>query len=175
MKTTILTNVFFLLFVTLVSNVQAQTKKIAWRSHGGSNMTFTFELPDDFGIAEPSYYERMQQKKLADSTKAADSLAVCTPATSAKLPPVAPKTKQQLQAEKRQQKQEKQQQKKEIRQQYNQKIKALKKEKKEALQTQQVNTIQAEATPPAPQGVTQWLWLLLLPLAFVFGVSLQKP
>lgn len=175
--TTLITGLLLGFLLALTSQVEAQTKKIAWRSHGGSNVTFNFDMPDDFGLPDPSFYKRLEKKQLADSSQTMDSLAVCTPNGSAKLPPAPPKTPQQQQAEKRQQKKEKQQQKKQIRQQYNQKIKALKEEKKEAIKKQEVNTIQVQ-TPtntPAPQGVTQWLWWLLLPLALVFGVSVKQP
>lgn len=175
--TTIITSLLLGFLVAITSSMQAQTKKIAWRSHGGSNMTFNFAMPDDFGLPDPDFYERLKEKQLVDSSQAMDSLAVCTPASSAQLPPPVSPSKKQQQAEKLQEKKKQQQQKKQIRQQYKQKIKALKEEKKEAIKNQEANTIQVQKNinTPAPQGVTQWLWLLLLPLALVFGVSIKQP
>ncbi len=162
------------LLVANSTNLAAQTKKIAWRSHGGSDITFTFDLPDEFGLTEPMIYRKTNRKIQRDSiTTTPDSLAVCkplTPTTPVVLEPVAtPKEKEQ----------ERRQRRKAKRQEVRQEIKTLKKELREELKADvsaaNTTAMTTAAILPTPKGATQWLWLLLLPLAAVFAVSLQKP
>lgn len=155
-------------------DLSAQTKKIAWRSHGGSNTTFTFKLPDEFGLSQPMIYKKVNKRLSKDSTTTPDTLAVCQPTAIAK--PVLPNPA----AIQKKKKQEIRQQHKAQRQQVRKEIKILKKELREELKATSRTSIATPTTNtaavlPAPEGATQWLWLLLLPLAFVFAASLQKP
>ena len=169
-----LSNMIISLLMLNSTGISAQTKKIAWRSHGGSNTTFTFEVPGEFGLSEPMIYKKVHKRLPKDSTTALDSLAVCQPAADAK--PVLPNPT----AIQKKEKQERRQQHKAKRQQVRKEIKTLKKELREELKVTSsastaTSTTNTAATLPTPEGATQWLWLLLLPLAFVFGASLQKP
>lgn len=99
---TILLSLSLLIFNIHLS--QAQTKKIALRSHSGANSSFTIYVPDEFGLGPTDYnFPKPNKKKkcplnikpiksnqiqVKDSM---DSIQFCTP-----LPPLDTKGKQQV-------------------------------------------------------------------------------
>lgn len=60
--------ILFFCSCLMVQVLQAQTKKIALRSHSGSNADFSLYIPDEFGMVPPMY--RVPAKKITPkSTK----------------------------------------------------------------------------------------------------------
>lgn len=57
---------FLILLVGILSswNLQAQTKKIALRSHSGSNASFTMTTPDEFGMYNPDWDRQNREREL---------------------------------------------------------------------------------------------------------------
>lgn len=161
MKATFFLSIIIGLLIGTPDTATAQTKKIAWRSHGGSNATFTFKSTGDFGLMEPITY-RGVRKSTKQDTITQDSLTVCTMPQKLEATHVLPtKTKQEQAKEERELRKAK---RKAVRQE----IKMLKKEFKKE------HKVQASMVPIF-NDATPWLWCLLLPLALVFGASLQKP
>ncbi|MFK7796516.1 MAG: hypothetical protein AB8E82_03615 [Aureispira sp.] len=161
MKATFFLSIVIGLLIGITHTATAQTKKIAWRSHAGSNTTFTFRSTDDFGLMEPSKY-RSLQKRTKQDTITSDSLAVCNmPKKLNAVHKMPSQTKQEEAKEKREQRKAK---RKAVRQE----IKTLKKDLKKELKSQ-------ASMVPIFDDARPWLWCLLLPLALVFGVSLHKP
>lgn len=60
--------ILFFCSCLMVQVLQAQTKKIALRSHSGSNADFSLYIPDEFGMA-PSVYRAQNKKITPKSTK----------------------------------------------------------------------------------------------------------
>lgn len=184
----------FLLIASLllVNNTQAQTKKIALRSHSGSSASFTFELPDEFGLGPRQERMIMRRHIIADSLLAADSLAVCTPNKINPYQALADSLAneeerkidllQKAEWEKMREKEAKKAAKKNKSTNTTSPTgtpeKAAAPEKK-AAPTQNPTvpqTIKASLMPSSPpSSATHWLWLLLLPLALVFASSLKQP
>lgn len=150
---------FFCLCMTF--QISAQTKKIALRSHNGSNATFALASPDEFGMVPPSRYRELHIPIQIESIHARelsiqDSFATCRPiADSLHYPKAKPKRATPT--------------------------------KKEELDTipiraeivpmeekAPVNTV-AKVVPPQPQqGQTTWLGcLLFFPLVLVFHNSFK--
>lgn len=161
MKATFFLSIIIVLLTGIIHTATAQTKKIAWRSHGGNNATFTFKSTDDFGLMDPSTY-RSLQKATKQDTITRDSLAVCNMPKKLKAVHQTPsKTKKEEARKKREWRKAK-------RQEVRQEIKMIKKAPKKEVKAQ-------ASMVPIFNDATPWLWCLLLPLALVFGASLQKP
>lgn len=168
MKAVITTWSLLLGFLVLsASSLSAQTKKIALRSHAGSNMIFTFDLPDDFGMVDPKMYENSQKELKQDSTAIVDTTTCKAPARLEK----AALTPKEQRAARRQQKKET----RKVKQQQKKASNELPGKISASSSVSKKNTTSTAAMFTAPQGVTGWLWLLVLPLAVVFVVSLKKP
>ena len=54
--------ILFFCSCLIMQSLQAQTKKIALRSHSGSNADFSLYIPDEFGMVPPKY--RIPTKKI---------------------------------------------------------------------------------------------------------------
>ncbi len=156
--------------------LQAQTKKIALRSHAGTNATFTLEVPDEFGLGpeemyRPHYKRPIYRIATIDGKKVlteADSFAVCTPLSDSAYDAYLKQSK------------------KEARQLQKEENKTTRIEKRAAKKENKKQTIpkaekpqKTTATPTSSkQAVANyspyWLGgLLLLPVSFFFVISVK--
>lgn len=168
MRTTIGMLILVLGGFCIIPSMTAQTKKIAWRSHGGDNVTFTFELPDEFGRVTPSVYEETSKVIKQDSSTFQDSLATCKPPATIQLLPATSTVHKKKKLERRKQR------KKAHKRQPKQKNTTLKDTSTATKKTIMLRS-KASMLPVVKEGATQWLWLLLLPLVLVFTISLKNP
>lgn len=80
--------ILFFALILSTSSLFAQTKKIAHRSHSGSDKTFITKGNSNFGITPEMKREQEKQKQLEkakkDSIARADSLAKAKPAPKSK-------------------------------------------------------------------------------------------
>lgn len=157
--------------------LQAQTKKIALRSHAGTNATFTLEVPDEFGLGpeemyRPHYKRPIYRIATIDGKKVlteTDSFAVCTPLSDSAYEAYL----QQSQKEVRQlQKEEERLEKKEAKQE------AKKEHKQQAIpkaeKPQKTTATPASSKQAVANYSPYWLGgLLLLPVSFFFVISVK--
>lgn len=95
--------IFPLLLLALTTTAQAQTKRIAHRSHSGSAKSFNIKGDDNFGL--PSNYENkyktVEVKKDTSTTKGTDTTKKKKPTQPAVKPKTeAPKSKKAAKAAK---------------------------------------------------------------------------
>lgn len=167
MKTIILSLSLVLFTITIVD---AQTKKIALRSHSGANSTFTIFVPDDFGRYEPREpIERdIEVKKTVSKGKTIDSLVQCTPENNSAnvkdtgyiSPPLVPKQTIASKAKK----------KKVVRPQKHkeEKVEKIKNAKRVTKKQHQI----IETTPVAPKKSSLLLLILLLTIPAILSFIL---